>query len=80
VRLFVLITANNDGGYRIQLRSRLAGTTPDMQSRRMRSVSEAKHDAHRLFGLLQWQTREESGLAGQPYVELVADIHAEGGT
>ena len=76
---WVVITQDNDQkGYRLGLRQRLAGNVADMQSRRVRSISEAKHEARRLFGgLLRWQEREDVGLGGQPYVMAVAEINVE---
>jgi hypothetical protein len=72
---WIVITRDNDGGYRIQLRSRLAGTAPEMLTRKQRTPSEARREAERIFGDgLYWQSRHDVGLDGQPYVVEVAEI------
>ena len=75
---WVVIIRNQDGGFRLQLRSRLAATLADMQSRRIDRLGTARRDAERLFGPLRWQAREDVGLGGQPYVEAVAEVEITG--
>lgn len=74
MHLYVVVVQNKDSGYSIQLRLRRAATVPDMQSRKLRSAHEAKHEAQRIFGPLNWISREDAELTGQPYVVCAAEI------
>jgi hypothetical protein len=77
--IHVVITQDRDSGYHIQLRSRVAATIPDMQSRKCRTESDATRDAERLFGRLAWSSAEQAGLHSQPYVRAVARIDTKPG-
>lgn len=69
---YVLITRNNDGGYRVQLRDHLHAQRPLMQSAREPTPSKAHKAAERLFGVLDWRGGVEMGM--ETYVESVAVI------
>jgi len=45
-----------------------------MQSAKEPNPGAARRTAERLFGVLEWRSRDEAGLGGQPYVECVAVI------
>lgn len=76
--LYIVITKDRPSGggpstYHVQLRTRKAGQ-PEMQSRKERDPSGAQRTAERLFGPLEWMSREQAGLDGQPFVVQVAEL------
>lgn len=73
--IYVVITRERDGdGYRVSLRDISQATRPLMQSAKVRTPSDARREAERLFGPLEWTT--DHGL--QSYVVEAAMLSAGG--
>jgi len=76
---YLVVTRDNDGGYRLQLRDKLAATQPIAQSRKEAGLSEARKQARRLAGdQLQWRSGKDLGL--QDYVVEATVVEVTGGT
>lgn len=57
--LYLLITENRSGGYRVRIQEGIYCTRPKFQSATENSVSDSKYFATRLFGKLDWKLPKE---------------------
>ena len=73
--MIIRITKDRDGGFRLQLVDGINRVDALMQSRKHRDQAEARRDARRLFGPLEWQEPLKAGCQ-LDFVEAVAQVIA----
>lgn len=72
--VFVVITKDRHEGYHVAVRLHQRSNTPLMQSRRLRSPSEARNEAKQIWGPLHWVAGRDAGLHNQPWVVEIAEV------